>query len=372
MEVVAVVEETIQQKKEQNNKMVANWLLLGVLMVIIQIAIGGITRLTGSGLSITEWEVVTGALPPTSDAGWQVEFEKYQTTPQFQLLNNDFTIADFKFIFFWEWFHRLWARVLGLVFAVGFIYFLVTKKFKPSMVKPLIVLFALGGVQGFIGWIMVASGLVGDAVFVKPTRLALHFIFAMGLLSYTFWFYLKLRIQNPARNAHPVLHKSTIILTGLLIIQLLYGALMAGHKAASAAPTWPTINGSVFAPAGLYNPTHGLLNFIDNKITVHYVHRGMAYILLGLGIWLSLRIKKLAPKGSLLHKSWYLLLGVMGLQVWLGILSVLNSTQIVPNSWGRFEWMAQLHQLTGMVLLLVLVYLSYLTKSSKNMRLAAV
>ena len=169
--------------KDPKSKAVASWLLLGVAMTVIQIAIGGITRLTGSGLSITEWEVVTGALPPMNEAHWQELFAKYKTTPQFQLLNFDFDLANFKFIFFWEWFHRLWARIIGLVFAFGFIYFIVKKYFKPSMIKPLVVLFLLGALQGAIGWIMVASGLEGDAVYVKPTRLALHFIFALGLLS---------------------------------------------------------------------------------------------------------------------------------------------------------------------------------------------
>ena len=182
--------------EDYKSRAVANWLLLGVGMTIIQIALGGITRLTGSGLSITEWDVVTGALPPMSEAAWQTLFAKYKTTPQFQLLNFDFTLANFKFIFFWEWFHRLWARTIGLVFAIGFIYFLVKKYFQPKMIRPLVVLFLLGALQGAIGWIMVASGLEGDAVYVKPTRLALHFIFALGLLAYTYWFALSLKVKT--------------------------------------------------------------------------------------------------------------------------------------------------------------------------------
>ena len=126
---------------DHKSKKVANWLLVGVIMTVIQIALGGITRLTGSGLSITEWDVVTGSLPPMSDAAWQTLFAKYKTTSQFQLLNFEFTIDNFKFIFFWEWFHRLWARSIGLVFAFGFIYFLVKKYFQPKMIKPLLVLF---------------------------------------------------------------------------------------------------------------------------------------------------------------------------------------------------------------------------------------
>lgn len=356
----------------QSDRKVARWLMAGVIMVIIQIALGGITRLTGSGLSITEWEVVTGSLPPLNEAGWMLEFEKYKSTPQYQLLNSDFSLGDFKFIFFWEWFHRLWARILGLVFATGFIYFLVKGSFRKSMILPLIILFLLGGLQGFVGWIMVASGLVGDAVYVKPTRLALHFVFALGLLSYTFWFYLKLTVQPPlvtaARKMYPIIAGLMV----LMVIQLVYGALMAGHKAASAAATWPDINGSLFQPPGLFNPNHGLLNFIDNRIMVHFVHRGTAYLILVAGIWLTVLLYKKVPIGSLLYQARLLPIGAISLQVLLGIFSVLTSTGIVPNKWGTFEWMAQLHQFTGMVLLLVLVYFLYLTQGGKKAALAAI
>ena len=243
--------------QDKKSRAVANWLILGVAMTIVQIALVGITRLTGSGLSITEWDVVTGTLPPLNQAAWQALFEKYKTTPQFQLLNFDFTIDNFKFIFFWEWFHRLWARTIGLVFAFGFIYFIVKKYFQPAMIRPLVVLFLLGALQGAIGWIMVASGLEGDAVYVKPTRLALHFIFALGLLSYTYWFALSLKVK-PVEKAHLSTEAQQSlkgfrvwawVVLGLLFFQLIYGALMAGHKAANVASTWPTINGE-------WIPTH--------------------------------------------------------------------------------------------------------------------
>ena len=344
----------------KNNRAVGTWLLVGVGMVIIQIALGGITRLTGSGLSITEWNVVTGTLPPLSESAWMAEFAKYKSTPQFHLLNYDFNLSNFKFIFFWEWFHRLWARLLGLVFAVGFIYFLATKKFKEQMVKPLLILFLLGALQGIVGWIMVASGLVGDAVYVKPTKLALHFIFALGLLCYTFWFALKLLVPNKQRvNIAPLKGIQLSILI-LLFFQLIYGALMAGNKAATAAPTWPDINGSVLAPEGLYKPGLGMLNFIENKIMIHYVHRGLAYLLFALVFVYTYRLFKyvLTP---LLEKIKWLPAALICLQVLLGIITVLTSSYIVPGHWATFEWMAQLHQLTGMFLLLVMVWMLYLT-----------
>ena len=343
---------------ERSSKAVAIWLLIGVGMTVIQIALGGITRLTGSGLSITQWDVITGTLPPLNEAGWMVEFEKYRQTPQYQLLNFEFTLKDFKFIFFWEWFHRLWARIIGLVFAGGFIWFIVKKSFKKEMINPLLVLFCLGALQGMVGWIMVASGLTGDAVYVKPTRLALHFILAMGLLCYTCWFALKLLVPETEKVKHATAKTGTVVLLGLLTIQLLYGALMAGHKAANVAATWPTINGQ-WIPDYMFRDQPFLLNFIDNTVLVHFMHRGLAYLLVaGILLWTFPLLKingfvlfNRLKKGPLV---------IVLVQLLLGIASVLTSSGIIPGKWGSFEWMAQLHQLTGMLLLLLLVTMLYL------------
>ncbi|MEN9298186.1 MAG: hypothetical protein RLZZ429_499 [Bacteroidota bacterium] len=344
----------MEQGNQYSSKLVARWLLLGVIMTIIQVALGGITRLTGSGLSITEWDVITGTLPPLNEQAWMIEFDKYRQTPQFQLLNFEFTLSDFKFIFFWEWFHRLWARLIGLVFAGGFIWFIVRKHFKKEMIQPLVVLFVLGILQGAVGWIMVASGLTGDAVYVKPTRLALHFIFALGLLCYTFWFALKLLVKDDQLIQHPQLRNKNLLLIAVLVVQLLYGALMAGHKAANVAATWPKINGEWF-PSSLFSHEPFLLNFIDNKILVHFIHRGLAYVLLVLIIVWSIQLWK--TKGSALFRQIRMIpLILTTLQVLLGIFSILTSTGIIPGQWGTFEWMAQLHQLTGMCLLLSLVF----------------
>ena len=360
--------------EDYKSRAVANWLLLGVGMTIIQIALGGITRLTGSGLSITEWDVVTGALPPMSEAAWQTLFAKYKTTPQFQLLNFDFTLANFKFIFFWEWFHRLWARTIGLVFAIGFIYFLVKKYFQPKMIRPLVVLFLLGALQGAIGWIMVASGLEGDAVYVKPTRLALHFIFALGLLAYTYWFALSLKVktlkeqpslQDAYKDEQFLKHLRSIklfswIILVVLFFQLIYGALMAGHKAANVAATWPTINGQ-WIPTGLTSKDSFLLNAVNNTIWIHFIHRGLAYLLLILIIWYSIKLFRING-----NAFWNLMrrmpLTFVLFQVALGIFTVISSAKIVPGVWAGFEWLAQLHQLVGMLLLLSVVNIIYVTK----------
>jgi cytochrome c oxidase assembly protein subunit 15 len=353
---------------DHKSKKVANWLLVGVIMTVIQIALGGITRLTGSGLSITEWDVVTGSLPPMSESAWQILFEKYKTTPQFQLLNFDFTISNFKFIFFWEWFHRLWARSIGLVFAFGFIYFLVKKYFQPKMVKPLLVLFLLGALQGAIGWIMVASGLEGDAVYVKPTRLALHFIFALGLLCYTYWFALSLTVHPIRRNSgnddasnkiNTIRNFAWVILL-ILFFQLIYGALMAGHKAANVASTWPTINGE-WMPSSLVQGSNFFLNAINNTIWIHFVHRGLAYLLLVLIIVWSLRLLKLQGNPFWVRARIAPAILVF-IQVLLGIFTVLSSVHIIPGVWAGFEWLAQLHQLVGMLLLLSVINILYATK----------
>lgn len=336
---------------------VAIWLLTGVVMIIIQILLGGITRLTGSGLSITEWDIVTGSLPPLNEQQWMEEFNKYRQTPQFQYLNYDFTLKDFKFIFFWEWLHRFWARLIGVVFVIPFVIFLVQKRFKPQMIKPLIILFLLGALQGAVGWIMVASGLTGDAIYVKPTRLMLHFMLALGLLGYTFWFALILLVTDKKRLINPSLKKWTIVITAVLVFQLAFGALMAGHKAATVAPTWPDINGALIPPA-LFEK-QGLLSLIENEITIHFVHRSLAYVLVVLILvltWKAYRVKA----NQLWSKTRWIPLLLAIVQVVLGIFSVLTSVKIIPNNWGVFEWLAEMHQLTAMFLVLSLIWLLYL------------
>ncbi len=344
------------------SRAVAYWVLTGVFMLIIQVILGGITRLTGSGLSITEWNVVTGALPPLNQQQWITEFDKYRQTPQFHLLNPDFSLSDFKFIFFWEWFHRLWARLVGVVFVVGFVWLIWKKKLKKEMIKPLIILFLLGALQGAVGWIMVASGLTGDAIYVKPTRLALHFVFALGLISYAFWFALQLLVPRNQVLYNRNIRNWTLSILALLFFQLIYGALMAGHKAAAVAPTWPTINGD-WIPPSLFKENPLLLNFIDNSITVHFMHRLLAYLILIFIIIWSIKIFKLSNATAYLQKSRRAPLGIVIIQIILGITAVLTSTRIVANRWVFFDWVAQLHQLTGMMLLLIIIFMLYLVRA---------
>ena len=346
------------QLSQQSSKWVIFWLRTGIVMTIIQIALGGITRLTGSGLSITEWEVITGVLPPLNQEQWNAAFRQYQQTPQFQLINYHFTLPDFQFIFFWEWFHRLWARLIGVVFAVGFILLLSGRHFKKSMVGPLVILFLLGALQGAVGWIMVKSGLGGDAIYVKPTRLALHFVFALGLLCYTWWFTLQLQWGTESFTHNNRLRSWVMGLLALLIMQLAFGALMAGHKAATAAATWPTINGDWWP----FNDKQlEWKNVVNNPILIHFIHRLFAYILLAGIVCFTVQLYRnplSKPVASI--KNWAAALVLI--QVLLGIFSLFASKGIIPGKWGWFEWLAQIHQLTGMALLLLMVKLLYLIR----------
>ncbi|MDQ3683559.1 MAG: COX15/CtaA family protein [Bacteroidota bacterium] len=347
-------------KDLRSSKPVAIWLLIGVGMLIVQIVLGGITRLTGSGLSITEWDVITGTLPPLNEQSWLEEFKKYQQTSQYKILNTDFKLVNFKFIFFWEWLHRFWARLIGVVFLIPFIIFLVQRRFRSDMIGPLIILFLLGALQGAVGWIMVKSGLDGDAIYVKPTRLALHFIFAMGLLCYTFWFALKLLVKENDIVHASSLRKFTVWIIALLALQLIFGALMAGHKAAAAAPTWPTINGS-FIPSYVFNRPEGFRSLIENPVVIHFVHRMLAYLLVVIIILWS--VKAFTKKASALFAQIRILpLVFVLLQLVLGIFTVLTSVNIRATRWNTFEWMAQLHQVVALLLLLSLIFVLFLQR----------
>jgi heme a synthase len=342
----------------RSSKPVATWLLVGVIMIIIQIVLGGITRLTGSGLSITEWDVVTGTIPPLNEQQWLEAFDKYKTTEQFKQLNNDFTLPDFKFIFFWEWFHRFWGRLIGVVFAIPFLVFLIQRRFKKEMVGPLVILFILGALQGAVGWIMVASGLTGDAVYVRPTKLAMHFVLALILLFYTYWFYLKFKVKSESLVTNNGLKTFTWAIIIVFFIQLFYGALMAGHKAAVVASTWPDMNGS-FIPPSVFDRLEGLISIIENPIVVHFIHRMLAYLLVVLIIIWS--IKAFNTKGSTAYRRvrWKPLFFAL-LQTTLGVLTVITSVRIRPYIWNEFEWMAQLHQLVALFLLLSLAHAAFI------------
>lgn len=344
---------------QKNNRQVAIWLLIGVGMIIIQVLLGGITRLTESGLSITEWKPISGALPPLNDTAWQAEFDKYKLTDQFKYVHKSFSLSDFKFIFFWEWFHRQWARLMGMVFIAGFIYFLARKKFNKRMIRPMIILFLLGALQGAIGWIMVKSGLVPEKYFVGHVELATHFIAAMGLLAYTIWFALGLMVKPAQRIVNAYLFNWLLFILTVLTLQLIYGAFMAGLKAGQSAPTWPDINGAMIPPT-ISELVPFYKNLLNNNITVQFIHRGLAYILLIaiLFWWFRSRGLKTSKLFVILRGSFVF---IVLLQVLLGILTVLNAT--IP---ATLVWYGVAHQFTGMLLLMVMISLLFVIRKKQG------
>ncbi|MGG7646287.1 heme A synthase [Rhodovulum sp. YNF3179] len=264
------------------------WLMVLFALVVVMIAVGGLTRLTDSGLSITEWKPVTGALPPMSAADWESEFDKYRAIPEYQLQNKGMSLAEFKVIYWWEWGHRQLGRVIGLVWAAGFLWFLVRRQIPHGWTGRLLGLGALGGLQGAIGWWMVSSGLTGTMVDVASYRLATHLGIAFVILALISWYVLTLgreerELIQARRGAEPKLKG---LATGVLhfsFLQILLGALVAGIDAGRGFPTWPLMNGAFFPADAFYVP--GAENgatwraFFENPGLVQFMHRMAGYLL---------------------------------------------------------------------------------------------
>ncbi|MCH5600201.1 COX15/CtaA family protein [Niabella ginsengisoli] len=324
----------------KKNRPVAIWLFIGAGMIIIQVLLGGITRLTGSGLSITEWKPILGALPPMNQHDWMIAFEKYKQIAQYKYIHNYFDLQDFKSIYFWEWLHRNWARFMGVVFIVPFVYFIYKRKIDRSMLWPMVVLFILGALQGAIGWIMVASGVGTDLVYVSHIRLATHFIAALILLVYVIWFAMKISVPDFKKARIPVVKNFTLLLLAILTVQLIYGAFMAGTHAAKSAITWPSINGQ-FAPdmsdGGLFH----------NLLAIQFIHRGLAYIITALIIlYTAMLYRQIKSLTIYKLRNWPLIITLT--QVLLGVLTLVN--YLAPSK----IWLAITHQFVGILLLICL------------------
>ena len=342
----------------QNNKAVANWLFIGAGMIIIQILLGGLTRLTDSGLSITEWQPLLGTIPPLNEQQWQEAFEKYKQLAQFKTIHSHFEMGDFKFIFFWEWFHRVWARLMGVVFLIPFGYFVYKKRINKTMFWPMVILFLLGGLQGFVGWIMVKSGVGTHLVFVDHTRLAIHFITALLLLVYVIWFALKLVVPQNQWVVSASAKKYNIILLIILTLQLIYGAFMAGSRAGNSAITWPSINGEAF-PASMFTEGSFLHDIINNLITIQFIHRGLAYLLVVLVIMFSFKLKNISGS-TFFNKTRYWPLFLVVIQVVLGVITIVNYIS------DKKLILSISHQFVGMLLLISLVITLFTLRSGKK------
>jgi cytochrome c oxidase assembly protein subunit 15 len=251
------------------------WLYVVALMVLAILVVGGITRLTASGLSITEWQPISGVIPPLSDADWAAEFANYKLIPQYQLLNQDMTLGGFQYIFWWEWAHRLLARLIGVVFAVPFLVFLVQRRFAWHLALPLAGLFVLGGLQGAVGWWMVSSGLE-TLTSVSQYRLAAHLGTALLLFLALIWVARRL---GPARPLPAATDRgAATLLLVLIFIQIIAGAFVAGLDAGKGYNTWPLIDGAL-VPNGLDAMAPWWKNLFENALTVQFIHRSIAYII---------------------------------------------------------------------------------------------
>jgi cytochrome c oxidase assembly protein subunit 15 len=267
--------ESIANPTPDRLRPVRVWLYVMALMVLAMVIVGGLTRLTESGLSITEWKPITGIIPPLSDADWQAEFESYQQIPQYELLNRGMTVDEFKFIYFWEWFHRALGRIIGLAFAVPFLIFLFQRRFTWNLAAPLAGLFVLGGFQGAVGWWMVTSGLT-TLTSVSQYRLAAHLTAALLLFIALIWVARRL---TPDRSTAALTDRpSAIILLLLVILQIAAGAFVAGLDAGMGYNTWPLMDGAL-VPEELGVMQPWWKNLFENALTVQFIHRTIAYVI---------------------------------------------------------------------------------------------
>jgi cytochrome c oxidase assembly protein subunit 15 len=301
---------------------VARWLFAVAALIVVMVVVGGITRLTNSGLSITEWKPITGIVPPLTDAQWQAEFANYMKIPEYWTFNRDMTLAGFKSIFFWEYLHRVLGRVIGMAFALPLIWFWARKAIPVGYKPRLVALLALGGMQGAIGWWMVASGLV-ERTDVSHIRLTVHLLTALFILAGIVWTALDLsalernRLSAPARLTWL---GGAAVLT--LFVQLMFGALTAGLDAGYAFSSWPLM-GDAWFPAGTPMMSPAIANVFDNPVVVQFIHRWFAFAAAALLVWMAAR----TIKGGGLRAGWLVIVLVV-VQIGLGIATLLSSVQI--------------------------------------------
>lgn len=332
--------------KKENNYVIT-WLLSGCLLLFMMVVVGGITRLTNSGLSMTDWHLVTDTFPPLSEAKWEQAFEEYKKFPEYQKINihNDFTLSDYKFIYFWEWFHRFIGRIIGLAFIVPFVYFLFKKRLSTETIKKCIVLLGMGGFQGFLGWFMVRSGLI-DNPDVSHFRLSLHLTFAFITFAYTLWVALDLIYPNKTTVIVP-LQKIARIALVFILIQIIYGGFVAGLNAGLIHNHWPLMSDGQFIHESVFIEQKTLfLNLVEGKSGVQFVHRTMAYIVVGLILLLFFKSKKYFLS-SLQKKGINTLVIIVFLQFGLGVFTLLYSVPL---------WLGLAHQIMAFFLLSAMTF----------------
>jgi cytochrome c oxidase assembly protein subunit 15 len=338
------------------SKAVKIWLIIGLVMVFLQVIIGGITRLTESGLSITEWNVISGTIPPLNNQDWNNEFELYKNTPQYAEVFEGIELSDFKFIYFWEFIHRFWARIMGLVFLFPFLYFLWKKQIDKSLSIKLGYVILLAILAATFGWIMVASGLI-DRPWVNAYKLSVHLCIAFAV--YTALFYCYKHVSNNGCTSDEVrIGRSLLNLLMIIIwIQIFFGGIMSGMRAGVIFPTWPLIGNSFFPPEVFNISNWSVSNFInydENTFLpslIHFLHRMTAYIVFITGIYIV--FKEFKRVNSILKSNLIVFAILLVSQVILGIITVLMCKGEVPILWGT------LHQAFALLLLTAFLNLYY-------------
>jgi len=333
-------------------KTIRIWLLIGLIMLIGQVILGGITRLTGSGLSITRWDIITGVIPPLNATEWVNEFDLYKETPQFHKINSTLTIQEFKFIYFWEYFHRLWVRSLGFIFLIPFIIFTVKKQLDFYLIKRLGLVILLTILTASAGWIMVQSGLV-NRPWVNAYKLAIHFTLAVLVI----WAMVKTVSDVYLLGSNNIVPSKKIIpfVISVAFVQMIVAGIMAGMKAGLYYPSWPDMNGE-FVPGVLQNSAnwdwHNMINYdtyLFAPALIQFLHRMLAYFLAAATIYLFFKLRNKVEESS---KKWLTgALILVWVQVVLGILTVLNVQGKIPLFLGVS------HQLVGLLYFMVLLFL---------------
>jgi cytochrome c oxidase assembly protein subunit 15 len=315
---------------QSRRRLVRAWLLAVAALVFLTAAVGGGTRLTGSGLSIVEWRPVTGTVPPLSQAAWQAEFEKYKTIPQYREVNRGMSLEEFKFIYWWEWGHRLLGRLIGVVFLLPFLWFLWRGWIEPGLRLRLWTIFGLGAVQGAVGWWMVSSGLA-DRISVSQYRLAFHLTLACVIFAMVLWVARQLKPQDgvdQGADLPPRIRNIALALVVLVLAQIYLGALVAGLRAGLIYNTWPLIDGA-FIPdlARLFFEQPWWRNFFENALLVQFNHRMLAYVIFALAIWHVVDVVRTARRGTAVTSA-LMLASAVTLQAGLGIVTLLHVTPL--------------------------------------------
>ncbi|MEM9670024.1 MAG: COX15/CtaA family protein [Pseudomonadota bacterium] len=341
----------LQVNSDQARGWIRAWLLIVGLMVYAMILIGGATRLTDSGLSITEWDPIKGALPPLSAAAWIELFDKYKQTAEYQLQNSGMSLGEFKYIFWWEWGHRFFGRMIGLVAVGGYALFAIRGWLNKALSRRLLLLIALGGLQGFIGWWMVASG-IGETtrIDVAPYRLMTHFCMALLIIGITAWTWLDLgdrRDETMKQKGFKAARWQAVALLALVAAQLASGALVAGLDAGRSYNDWPLMAGEVF-PSNYVQHDLGARSLFEGQAATQFNHRFLAYLLWALSIIFWFRHRQGA-----MGAGFATLAGLISLQAFWGIMTLLNTAPL---------GLALMHQALGVVILLAAVRLTWQVK----------